>query len=183
MLIEACEIPEVKLIKPKVFRDARGFFSETFSQRALAEAGIAETFVQDNHSLSSEIGTVRGLHFQKPPFAQGKLVRVTRGRVLDVALDLRRASPTYGRHVMRELSADNWVQLYVPVGFAHAFCTLEQDTEVVYKVTDYYAPQADAGVLWSDPALAIAWPITPDRARLSEKDARLPRLAELEPVF
>lgn len=183
MLIEACEIPEVKLIKPKVFRDARGFFSETFSQRALAEAGIAETFVQDNHSLSSETGTVRGLHFQKPPFAQGKLVRVTRGRVLDVALDLRRASPTYGRHVMRELSAENWAQLYVPVGFAHAFCTLEQDTEVVYKVTDYYAPQADAGVLWSDPALAIAWPITPDRARLSEKDARLPRLAELEPVF
>ncbi len=183
MLIEACEIPEVKLIKPKVFRDARGFFSETFSQRALAEAGIAETFVQDNHSLSSETGTVRGLHFQKPPFAQGKLVRVTRGRVLDVALDLRRASPTYGRHVMRELSAENWAQLYVPVGFAHAFCTLEPDTEVVYKVTDYYAPQADAGVLWSDPALAIAWPITPDRARLSEKDARLPRLAELEPVF
>ncbi len=183
MLIEACEIPDVKLVRSKQFRDSRGFFSEVYSKSALAGAGLTDEFVQDNHSFSALAGTVRGLHFQKPPFAQAKLVRVTRGSILDIALDLRRASPHFGRHVARVLSAENWEQLYIPTGFAHAFCSLEPDTEVLYKVTSYYAPDADAGVLWSDPELGIDWPVASDSATVSEKDARLPRLRDLEPVF
>lgn len=183
MQITDLAISAVKLIVPKKFGDSRGFFSEVYNVKALAEAGITELFVQDNQSLSAETGTIRGLHFQKPPHAQAKLVRVTRGRILDIAVDLRRASPTYGQHVSAELSADNWAQLLVPVGFAHAFCTLEPNTEVIYKVTDYYAPAADAGILWSDPDLGISWPIEPDKAVLSDKDARLPRLRDLGAVF
>ncbi len=183
MFIEACEIADVKLIRPKQFRDSRGFFSEVYSKRAFADAGLTDEFVQDNHSYSAQAGTIRGLHFQKPPFAQAKLVRVTRGRVMDFALDLRRSSPHYGRHVARELSAENWAQLYIPVGFAHAYCSLEPNTEVVYKVTSYYAPAADAGVLWSDPEIGIDWPVSPEHAVCSEKDARLPRLRDLEFVF
>ena len=128
-------IPEVKLITPRRFGDARGFFSETYNAKAFAEAGITLTFVQDNHSLSAPAGTVRGLHFQSPPFAQDKLVRVTRGRILDVAVDIRRSSPTFGQHVTAEISAEAWNQILVPAGFAHGFVTLEPDTEVVYKVT------------------------------------------------
>ena len=164
MQVTELAIPAVKLIVPKRFGDTRGFFSETYNAKAFAEAGITDIFVQDNQSLSAQAGTIRGLHFQKPPFAQAKLIRVTRGRILDVAVDLRRTSPTYGQHVASELSAENWAQLLVPVGFAHAFCTLEADTEVIYKVSGYYAPLADAGVLWSDPDLGIKWPVTMQNA-------------------
>ena len=183
MQLTELEIPEVKLIVPKRFEDRRGFFSEIYNARLLADAGITDAFVQDNLSLSTEVGTIRGLHFQTPPYAQAKLVRVSRGRILDVAVDLRRSSPTYGRHVSAEISAENRAQIYVPIGFAHGFCTLEPDTEVVYKVSSYYAPQADAGVLWSDPDLGINWPVRPDRVIVSEKDARLPLFKTIEGCF
>ncbi len=183
MDIETLSIPAVKLIRPKRFGDARGFFSEVYSKAALAAAGITMEFVQDNHSRSAQVGTVRGLHFQTAPFAQDKLVRVTKGRILDVAVDLRRGSPTYGLHVTAELSAENWTQILVPIGFAHAFCTLEPDTEVVYKVSNIYAPANDGGVIWNDPDLGIAWPVSAADAVLSDKDAKLPRLRDLPPVF
>ena len=158
MEIEALAIPDVKLIRPKRFGDARGFFSEVYSCAALAAAGIGMEFVQDNHSRSALVGTIRGLHFQTAPFGQDKLVRVTKGRILDVAVDLRRASPTYGKYVSAELSAENWTQILVPIGFAHGFCTLEPDTEVLYKVSNVYAPANDGGVMWNDPDLGIAEP-------------------------
>jgi len=183
MKIAELAIAAVKLISPNIHRDERGFFSETYSQRALEDAGIAATFVQDNHSFSRQKGVVRGLHFQVAPRAQGKLVRVTRGAILDVALDIRVGSPTYGQHVSAVLSADNWSQLWVPAGFAHGFCTLEADTEVQYKVTDYYAPDCDRGILWNDPALGIAWPVTADKAMLSDKDRKQPRLADAPAAF
>ena len=176
-------IPDVKLIEPRKFTDDRGFFSETYNARALGQAGIDLPFVQDNHALSIQAGVVRGLHYQALPYAQAKLVRVVRGSILDVAVDLRRSSPTFARHVMVELSADNWRQLLVPVGFAHAYLTLEPGTEVVYKVSAYYAPQHDRGILWNDPDLAIPWPVTADQAQLSEKDQKLPRLAEAPDLF
>ena len=181
--VEETRIPAVKIVTPRRFGDARGFFSEVYSRKAFEEAGLGFDFVQDNHSLSGPRGTVRGLHFQSPPFAQDKLVRVVRGRILDVAVDLRRSSPTFGRHVAVELSAENWRQLLVPAGFAHGFCTLEPDTEVLYKVTGYYAPSHDHGLAWDDPALGIAWPVAPQEALLSDKDRRQPRLADLPAVF
>jgi dTDP-4-dehydrorhamnose 3,5-epimerase len=183
MQVEATAIPEVKVLTPKKFGDSRGFFSETYSRKAWREAGLDYHFEQDNHSYSAEIGVIRGLHFQLAPFAQDKLVRVARGRILDVAVDLRRGSPSYGRHVAVELSADNWRQLLVPIGFAHGFCTLEPDTEVLYKVTNIYSPAHDRGLAFDDPALAIDWGIDPARAVLSEKDRRHPTLAELGPQF
>jgi dTDP-4-dehydrorhamnose 3,5-epimerase len=176
-------IPDVKLIVPRRHDDVRGFFSEVYNQKSLAAHGIDDVFVQDNHSFSARPGTIRGVHFQRAPFAQAKLVRVNRGRILDVAVDLRRASPTFGRHVSVELSAENWSQLFIPVGFGHAFCTLEPDTEVLYKVTTHYAPAADAGVVWSDPDLAIAWPAQAQPPVVSGKDAVLPRLADLAELF
>lgn len=182
MQIEASAIRDVKILTPSKHSDARGFFSEVYNAAALADHGIEVRFVQDNHSRSAEVGTLRGLHFQAPPFAQNKLIRVTRGRIFDVAVDLRRASPTFGRHVALELSAENWRQLFVPVGFAHGFCTLEPDTEVVYKVTDYYAPAHDCGLAWDDPDLAIEWPLQDARV-LSERDARHPRLKDLGSPF
>lgn len=165
------------VVEPKRFGDHRGFFSETYNRARLAEAGFDREFVQDNHSLSATPGTLRGLHFQTPPFAQDKLVRVTRGAVLDVAVDLRSGSPTYGDHAAVELSAANWRQLLVPVGFAHGFVTLEPDTEVVYKVTEYYAPEHDAGLLWSDPLIGIDWSAAPAAPTLSAKDAAAPGFA------
>ena len=183
MEIEALAIPDVKLIRPKRFGDARGFFSEVYSRASLAAVGIATEFVQDNHSRSATIGTIRGLHFQTAPFGQDKLVRVTKGRILDVAVDLRRNSPTYGQHVSAELSAENWTQIFVPVGFAHGFCTLEPDTEVLYKVSNVYAPTNDGGVIWNDPDLGIEWPVNAAAAVLSDKDAKLPRLRDLPPLF
>jgi len=181
--VTALSLSGIKLIAPKIFRDVRGLFCETFNARALAQAGIGATFVQDNHSLSSQKGVVRGLHFQEPPHAQGKLVRVARGSIFDVAVDIRRGSPTYGRHVTAVLSAENWRQIWIPEGFAHGFCTLEPDTEVLYKVTDHYAPERDRGLKWDDPALAIAWPVAAHEAVLSPKDRRHPTLADLKSSF
>jgi dTDP-4-dehydrorhamnose 3,5-epimerase len=163
MNIRELDIPDVKLVVPKRFGDARGHFSETWSDR-LFRAEVADvTFVQDNHSMSAKKGTLRGLHFQRPPLAQGKLVRVVRGSVFDVAVDIRKGSPAYRRHVAVRLDAAVGAQLWVPPGFLHGFCTLEDETEVIYKATSYYSPVHDAGVLWCDPDLAIDWPVTPPR--------------------
>src|SRR5215208_629678 len=153
--VQALAITEVRLIVPDRFHDERGYFSETYSRRDFAAAGVTDEFVQDNHSLSTKTGTVRGLHYQLAPVAQAKLVRVLRGAIFDVAVDLRRGSPTFGLHVAQTLSAGAWNQLFVPVGFAHGFCTLEPDTEVVYKVTAQYSRAHDRGIRWNDPALAI----------------------------
>ena len=183
MQVEYLNIPEVRLLSPRKHGDRRGFFSETYNRKALAVIGIDIDFVQDNHSYSADKGTVRGLHFQTPPFAQDKLVRVARGSVFDIAVDLRQGSPTYGRHAGAVLSAQAWNQLLVPIGFAHGFMTLEPDTEVIYKVSNYYAPDHDKGLLWNDPALGISWPIADAEAVLSEKDRKLPRLAELITPF
>ena len=183
MNADALPIADVKVLAPKKHGDHRGFFSEVYNKRALAEAGIDIEFVQDNHSLSAEKGTVRGLHFQAPPFAQDKLVRVVRGSVLDVAVDLRKGSATFGEHVGVVLSAEAWNQLLVPIGFAHGFMTLEPYTEVVYKVSDYYAPAYDHGLLWNDPALGIRWPIAEEEAVLSDKDRAQPTLSELVTPF
>ena len=177
------DIPAVKVLEPKRHGDSRGFFSETFSARALGDAGLPAAFVQDNHSLSAERGVVRGLHFQLPPMAQDKLVRVVRGAILDVAVDIRRASPTFGRHVAVELSAENWRQLLVPVGFAHGFVTLVPNTEVVYKVTNYYSPAHDRGIRWDDPALAVRWGVDPAAVTLSAKDKVQPLLANAADLF
>lgn len=176
-------IPEVLLLQPRRFADARGYFVETFSRRQFEEAGIGCDFVQDNQSLSLRRGTVRGLHFQVPLHSQAKLVRVLVGSVFDVAADLRRGSPTFGRWCGVTLTAEKGNQLFVPHGFAHGFCTLEPNTEVAYKVDDYYAPQCEAGLIWNDPYLGIDWPIEADEAVLSEKDAVLPRLADFETPF
>ena len=183
MQVEHLNIPDVRLLSPRKHDDRRGFFSETYNRKALAVFGIDIDFVQDNHSYSADKGTVRGLHFQTPPFAQDKLVRVARGAVFDIAVDLRRSSPTYGRHVSAVLTAEAWNQILVPIGFAHGFMTLEPDTEVIYKVSNYYAPDHDKGLLWNDPALGINWPIPDDEAVFSEKDGKLPRLAELVTPF
>lgn len=183
MDITELAIPDVKLLRPKKFGDHRGFFSETWNRRTLAAAGMDLDFVQDNQSLSADVGTVRGLHFQTPPFAQDKLVRVVRGAIFDVAVDLRRDSPTFGQHVSAVVSAAEWNQILVPVGFAHGFCTLEPDTEVIYKVTNYYSPAHDCGMLWNDPALGIAWPVAADQAVLSDKDRKQPPLSALETLF
>jgi len=175
-------IPDVLILKPAKHGDHRGFFSETYSKRVFAEAGIDAEFVQDNHSLSAEVGTVRGLHFQVPPKAQAKLLRVVRGAVFDVAVDLRRGSPTYGQHVSAVVSAEAWNQIFIPEGFAHGFCTLEPGTEVLYKVTDFYAPEAEQGLLWNDPALGIDWPEAAGSV-LSGRDEGWPPLREISTVF
>jgi len=183
MQVENTAIADVKIITPKKFGDHRGFFSEVYSRKAWAEAGLDYEFVQDNHSFSVEVGVIRGLHFQTEPFGQDKLVRVAKGRVLDVAVDLRRSSQTYGKHVAVELSAANWRQLLVPIGFAHGFCTLEPDCEVLYKVTNIYSPAHDKGLAFDDPALGIDWRIDLAKAVLSDKDRKHPRLAELGAMF
>lgn len=169
----------VKLLETRRFEDDRGWFCETYSEATAAAAGIGARFVQDNNSMSRRVGTVRGLHFQIPPRAQAKLVRCVRGAIFDYAVDLRKGSPTYGLHVAAHLTGENGLQLFVPIGFAHGFVTLEPDTEVAYKVSDIYAPDYDAGVAWDDPDIAIAWPLPATGVVLSDKDARLPRLADL----
>ncbi|GJE43434.1 dTDP-4-dehydrorhamnose 3,5-epimerase [Methylobacterium soli] len=179
MRVEATAIPDVKVVRPQRFGDDRGWFSETYRADRLEEAGVAAAFVQDNQSFSAPAGTVRGLHFQLAPAAQAKLVRVLAGAILDVAVDLRRASPTFGRHVALRLDAAGGEQLFVPAGFAHGFCTLEPDTMVAYKVDAYYSPEHDRALLWNDPALAIPWPVSPETAILSAKDSRAPTLAGL----
>ena len=183
MDVVSLDIPDVKIIRPKKFGDHRGFFSETYTKKTFEAAGLHYDFVQDNHSLSAEVGTVRGLHFQLPPFAQDKLVRVVRGAILDVAVDIRKDSPTFGRHVSAVISAADWNQILVPIGFAHGFCTLEPDTEVIYKVTNYYSAEHDRGLLWNDPALGIDWPVAADKARLSDKDHQHPTFAPLGDWF
>ncbi len=177
------QIPEVKIMTPKKFGDHRGFFSETYNRRDWIEAGIDLTFVQDNHSCSAAQGTLRGLHYQILPMVQDKLVRVAHGAILDVAVDLRSGSPTFGQHVSEVISAENWKQVLVPVGFAHGFVTLEPDTEVLYKTTDFYSPEHDRGIIWSDPDLGIDWGTEEGQVILSEKDRLLPRLSDVTEFF
>jgi dTDP-4-dehydrorhamnose 3,5-epimerase len=181
--IESTGISDVKIVHAVRHGDERGFFSEVFKRSVFADHGLPTEWVQDNHSRSGQRKVIRGLHFQSPPFAQAKLVRVTRGSILDIAVDLRRSSPTFGRHIAIELSAENWLQLYVPVGFAHGFCTLTEDTEVQYKVTAPFAPACEFGVLWEDPEIAVAWPFGDDAPLLSAKDRRLPLLRDLPAYF
>ena len=183
MQIQELAIPDVKLLIPGRIGDRRGLFSEVYSRRTLSAAGFDRDFVQDNHSRSAERGTVRGLHFQTPPHAQDKLVRVLRGSVFDVAVDLRRRSPTYDQHVSVVLSAEAWNQILVPIGFAHGFMTLELDTEVAYKVSDYYAPNHDEGLRWNDPVLGVEWPISEKDAVLSDKDLRQPGFVDFVTPF
>lgn len=183
MIVERLSLPEILLLTPPRYLDPRGFFSETWSDRRYREIGIPGPFVQDNHSCSSERGVLRGLHCQIEPSVQGKLVRVVRGSIWDVAVDVRHGSPRFGQHAGVVLSADNWQQLWIPGGFLHGFCTLEPDTEVIYKVTADYDKGAERGVIWNDPALAIPWPIRPAEAILSAKDQMLPSLAECPAWF
>ena len=183
MKVERLAIPDVMLLTPPRFRDPRGFFSETWKQAQYAEVGIPGPFIQDNHAVSTDRYVVRGLHLQVGPNAQGKLVRVVRGEIWDVAVDVRHGSPNYGQHVGSVLSAENWSQLWVPVGFLHGYCTLEADTEVIYKVTGPYDKAAERGVIWNDPDLAVQWPIPPDRAILSDKDQVLPLLRDCDVWF
>jgi dTDP-4-dehydrorhamnose 3,5-epimerase len=183
MKVERLTIPDVILVSPPRFSDHRGFFSEVFNAERFAEAGIAGPFVQDNQSLSRERGVIRGLHCQVAPHPQGKLVRVVRGAIWDVAVDAREGSPTYGKWAAAELSAENWSQLWIPAGFLHGFCTLEPDTEVLYKVTDRYSRECERGVIWNDPDLALPWPVASGDAVLSEKDTVLPRLRDARHLF
>ncbi len=183
MQVEDTAIPAVKIVTPKKHGDARGFFSEVYNKSAFAALGLDLEFVQDNHSFSAAAGTLRGLHFQTAPFAQDKLIRVGRGRILDVAVDIRRSSPTFGRHVAVELSAENWRQLLIPIGFAHGFLTLEPDVEVLYKTTANYAPAHDRGLSWDDPDIAIDWPLPEGGPILSDKDRRWPRLRHAQDLF
>lgn len=169
------------VIEPRVFEDQRGSFSETYNRRVFEAHGLPHDFVQDNHSFSRERGVIRGLHFQRPPFTQTKLVRVVKGSVYDVIVDLRRNSVTYRQWYGLEISESDMRMILVPKGFAHGFCTLTPDTLVLYKVDAFYAPQADSGIRWDDPDLAIPWPV--EKAILSDKDQRLPWLSEIAEVF
>ena len=183
MQVEETAIPAVKIVTPKKHGDARGFFSETYNRQTWEKAGLRFTFVQDNHSFSAAEGTLRGLHFQSAPVAQDKLIRAIRGRILDVAVDIRRSSPTFGKYVAVELSAENWRQLLIPIGFAHGFVTLDPDVEVVYKTTAPYSAAHDRGIAWDDPAIAIDWPLPASGPSLSDKDRRWPRLKDAPEVF
>jgi dTDP-4-dehydrorhamnose 3,5-epimerase len=176
-------IPAVKRIVPKRLGDARGWFSEIFRSDVLERAGITTAFVQDNQSFSAPQGTVRGLHFQIPPQPQAKLIRVLQGAILDVAVDIRSHSPTYGQHVAVRLDAENGEQLFIPHGFAHGFCTLTPDVMVAYKVDSYYSPAHDRAIRWNDPGLAIAWPFDEAGAILSDKDRKAPCLKDAGPLF
>jgi dTDP-4-dehydrorhamnose 3,5-epimerase len=182
-IVRIASLPGVRMIVPHRHEDERGFLSEIWREDALRNAGIVHPFVQENHTLSRARGTVRGLHFQIAGAAQAKLVRCSRGSILDVAVDIRRGSPTFGRHAAIVLSRKNWQQVYVPQGFAHGYCTLEPDTEVIYKVTAYYDPPSERGIAWDDPQIGIAWPVAPKEAILTERDRALPRLSELADFF
>lgn len=176
-------IPGLRILHLDPHGDARGLFVETYDRASFAAAGIEDTFVQDAVSRSADAGTVRGLHFQAPPFAQAKLVRVLRGRLLDVAVDLRESSPAYGRAVTVELAEDDWTMVYLPAGLAHGFCTLAENTEIAYKLSSAYSPGHAGGVRWNDPALGIEWPVGERNAVLSTRDREWPRLADLATVF
>jgi dTDP-4-dehydrorhamnose 3,5-epimerase len=173
----------MKLIKPTRLTDDRGWFAETYSEKRYADLGVSVIFRQDNYVFSRLAGVVRGLHFQEPPHAQAKLISCVRGRIWDVAVDIRAGSPTFGQWQAAELSADNGLQAFVDVGFAHGYVTLEPDTEVTYKVSDLYAPECEGGLIWNDPALAIPWPLNGAEALVSQKDRLLPTLARLETPF
>lgn len=181
--VRGLAIPDVKIVRTKRFSDGRGYFCETFRRLAFAEKGILHDFVQDNQSGSERIGTVRGLHFQRPPFAQAKLIRVLSGAILDVVVDLRRSSPTFGKHVSAKLDSEGDEQLFVPKGFAHGFCTLQPRTVVFYKVDQVYSPDHEGGLYWADPDLAIDWPVTASEAQVSPKDRTLPTFEQLALVF
>jgi dTDP-4-dehydrorhamnose 3,5-epimerase len=181
--IRSLDIPEILLVTPKKFGDGRGYFMETYSAAEYSEFGIKTTFVQDNQSLSERLGTIRGLHFQTPPKPQAKLIRVLHGRIFDVAVDLRRDSPTYGRWCGAVLTAEAGEQLFIPRGFGHGFCTLEPGTEVAYKVDEYYAPECEVGLIWDDPTIGISWPITRAEAVLSERDRKLPAFSSFDSPF
>jgi len=183
MQILETSFPEVKLLIPAKHADERGFFSETYSRRTLAKAGITLDFVQDNQAFSERRGTIRGLHFQIPPFAQDKVVRVIRGSIFDVVVDVRRSSPTFGRFEAFLLTADDWKQLLIPAGFAHGMCTLEAGTEIMYKVTNFYSPAHDKGVRWDDPDIGISWPVPAEEVLISPKDSSLPPLSSLPSYF
>ena len=176
-------IPEVIEVRPPKYGDHRGFFSEVFKRSAFEEAGIDIDWIQDNQSFSAAVGTVRGLHFQVPPVGQDKLVRVLRGAIYDVAVDIRKGSPTYGKWVGVELSAQKWNQLLVPIGFAHCFMTIEPDTEVLYKVSGPYSKEHEGAIRWNDPALGIDWPDPGVEPTLSEKDEVAPFLADFDSPF
>ena len=176
MKVIETKLPGVRILEPQVFGDARGWFMESWSQKKMEDAGIHVDFVQDNHSFSAERGTLRGLHYQLNPMAQAKLLRVSRGAVFDVAVDIRRGSPTYAQWIGIELSAENYRQLFIPRGFAHGFITLTDNVEVQYKADNLYAPDCDGNIRWDDPAIGVAWPFTP--VVRSEKDAIAPSLAE-----
>jgi len=183
MQIMPSEIPEILILCPSKHADERGFFSETFRSDTLKARGVDVQFVQDNHVRSTERGILRGLHYQVPPRAQGKLVRCVKGAILDVAVDIRKGSPSFGRHVAVELSASNWHQLWIPPGFAHGYVTMKEDCEVIYKVTDYYNPECDRGIAWDDPALGIDWQLAPNEILLSSKDRQQPRLSQVDSPF
>jgi dTDP-4-dehydrorhamnose 3,5-epimerase len=183
MQVTPLAIDAVKLVVPRKFPDSRGHFMETWNRRTFAEAGIDVDFVQDNASLSRRSGTIRGMHFQTEPMAQAKLIRVVRGSVFDVAVDIRRASPTFGRFVSSVLTSEGGEQLFAPVGFAHGFCTLEPDTEVAYKVSAFYSGAHDTGIAWDDPDIGIEWPLQGREPVLSDKDRKLPRLAQSQSLF
>lgn len=183
MRVEALAIADVKLIFPRKFQDPRGFFSETWNQDRFADAGIPGPFIQDNHAVSTVAGVMRGLHCQIGPNAQGKLVRCVRGAIFDVAIDVRRGSRTFGQYVGAEISAENWAQIWVPVGFLHAYCTLTADTEVIYKVDAPWDKAAERGVIWNDPDIGIKWPFAEQDVILSDKDKVLPRLRDLPTLF
>lgn len=180
---EPTALPDVTLLYPAIMRDARGFFSERYSEQVLAALGVTTRFVQDNHAYSRAAGTVRGLHYQLPPFAQDKLLYVLKGAIFDVALDIRRGSPTFGRHVAVKLDAEQGAQILIPAGFAHGYCTLEPDCEVFYKVSRPYAPAHERGILWNDADLNIGWPVSSERAIVSKRDLALPRLRDATEIF
>lgn len=183
MDVTKTDIPDVMLITPARFGDKRGFFSETYNKRALVEIGITMDFIQENHAYSADPGTLRGLHFQCPPATQTKLLRVLRGVVLDVCVDCRKGSPTYGQHVMVEMTAESGQQILCPKGFAHGILTLKAHTEITYKVDAYYAPELDSGIRYDDPDLAIDWPLAEEDLVLSEKDRHQPSFRDLPDLF
>ena len=181
MQVEATKLPGLLIVTPKVWRDSRGFFLESYNRKLFLENGMDHAFIQDNHARSGPAGVLRGLHFQAPPAAQAKLVWCTRGAVFDVAVDIRKGSPTFGEWVGVKLSADNFKRLMIPKGFAHGYATLTEDAEFQYKVDAYYAPDHDAGIIWNDPDIGVEWPASDPV--LSEKDKTLPRLAEFDSPF
>ena len=176
-------LPEIKVFQTLRHEDSRGFFSEIFNKQALNELGVKPEYVQDNQSLSTAVNTIRGLHFQAPPFEQGKLVRCVQGKIFDVAVDIRKESPTFGKWVGYEISADNGYQVYIPAGFAHGFLTLEEDTEINYKCTNYYSKVSEGSIVWDDPNIGIKWPVDNKKIILSEKDNDAPFLKDISTPF